>query len=38
VIEEEMMVTDDLIIDVYGTELDKKLIDHEEHEGFIKPV
>jgi hypothetical protein len=36
--EQEMTVTDDWVIDTYGKELANKLIDHEEHEDFIKPV
>jgi hypothetical protein len=33
-----MTVTDDWVIDTYGKDLANKLIDHEEHEDFIKPV
>ena len=36
--EQEMTVTDNWVIDTYGKELANKLIDHEEHQEFIKPV
>jgi hypothetical protein len=37
-IEQQMLVTDDWVIDTYGKELAKKIIDREEHDGFIKTV
>ena len=37
-IEEQIVVTDDWVIDTYGKEFAKKLIDREDHDGFIKTV
>jgi hypothetical protein len=38
VIEQNIRVSDDWVIDTYGKELTKKLMDRGEHEEFIKPV
>jgi hypothetical protein len=37
VTEEKIKVSDDWVIDTYGKELTKKLMDREEHDLFIKP-
>jgi hypothetical protein len=37
-IEQQMLVTHDWVIDTYGKERAKKLIDREDHDGFIKTV
>jgi hypothetical protein len=37
-VEEKITVSDDWVIDTYGKELAKKLIDHEENNEFIMPV
>ena len=36
--EQHMILADDWVIDTYGKELAKKLIDHGEHEGFLLPL
>jgi hypothetical protein len=36
--EAHMILDDDWVIDAYGKELAKKLIDHGEHEGFLLPL
>ena len=38
VIEQSMSVTDAWVIDTYGKELANKLIDREDHDGFIKAL
>jgi hypothetical protein len=38
VIEQNMTVTDDWVIDTYGKEIAKKLMDRAEHQEFIKAV
>ena len=37
-IEEQIVVTDDWVLDTYGKEFANKLIDREDHDGFIKTV
>jgi hypothetical protein len=37
-LEEKLTVSDDWVIDMYGKELAKKLIDHDENNQFIMPI
>jgi hypothetical protein len=38
VVEEQISISDDWVIDMYGKELVKKLIDHDKNDEFIMPV